>query len=71
MMEVFSGNDGVVRSSRGQLSHEDLNQPLVKLAPLLYDDISEIKNWAGDDGAGAARAIKYRKTKFATEKLRN
>ena len=50
-MEIFTGNDGVVRSARVKMAHGELNRPVVKLAPVFYDGVSEIENRAGDVGA--------------------
>ena len=49
--EIFTGNDGVLRSERVKMSHWELNRPIVKLAPLFYDGVSEIENRAGDVSA--------------------
>ena len=49
--EIFTGNDGVVRSTRVKMAHGELNRPVVKLAPVFYDGVSEIENRAGDVGA--------------------
>ena len=51
IIEIFSGNDGVVRSARVKMAHGELNRPVVKLAPVFYDGVSEIKNRDGDVGA--------------------
>ena len=51
IIEIFTGNDGVVRSARVKLAHGELNRPVVKLAPVFYDGVSEIENRAGDVGA--------------------
>ena len=50
-IEIFTGNDGVVRSARFTMAHGELNRPVVKLAPVFYDGVSEIKSSAGDDRA--------------------
>ena len=49
--EGFKGDDGVVRSARVKMAHGEFNRPVVKLAPVFYDGVSEIKNRAGDVGA--------------------
>ena len=41
----------VVRSARVKMAHGELNRPVVKLAPVFYDGVSEIENRAGDVGA--------------------
>ena len=51
IIEIFTGNDGVVRSARLKMAHGVLNRPVVKLAPVFYDGFSEIENRAGDVGA--------------------
>ena len=33
------------------MAHEELHRPVVKLAPVFYDGVSEIENRAGDVGA--------------------
>ena len=40
IIEIFTGNDGVVRSARVKLAHGELNRPVVKLAPVFYDGVS-------------------------------
>ena len=51
IVEILTGIDAVVRSARVKMAHGELNQPVVKLAPLFYDGVSEIQNRAGDVGA--------------------
>ena len=51
IIEIFTGNDGVVRSARVKMAHGELNRPVVKLAPVFYDGVSEIENRAGEVGA--------------------
>ena len=51
IIEIFTGNDDVVRSARVKMAHGELNRPVVKLAPVFYDGVSEIENRAGDVGA--------------------
>ena len=34
IIEIFTGNDGVVRSARVKMAPGDLNRPVVKLAPV-------------------------------------
>ena len=51
IIEIFTGNDGVVRSARVKIEHGELNLQVVKLAPVFYDDVFEIKNRSGDIGA--------------------
>ena len=43
IIEIFTGNDGVVRSARVKTAHGELNRPVVKLAPVFYDGVSEIE----------------------------
>ena len=50
-IEIFTGNDGVVRSARVKTAHGELNRQVVKLAPVFYDGVSEIENSTGDVGA--------------------
>ena len=33
------------------MAHEELNRPVVKLAPVFFDGVSEIEKRAGDAGA--------------------
>ena len=51
IIEIFTGNDGVVRSARVKMAHGELNRPVVELAPVFYDGVSKIENRAGDVGA--------------------
>ena len=51
IIEIFTGNDGVVRSARVKMAHGELNRPVVQLAPVFYDGVSEIENRARDVGA--------------------
>ena len=51
ILEIFTGNVGVVRSARVKMAHGELNRPVVKLAPVFYDGVYEIENGAGDLGA--------------------
>ena len=51
IIEIFTGNVGVVRSARVKKAHGELNRPVVNLAPVFYDGVSEIENRAGDVGA--------------------
>ena len=53
IIEIFSGNDGVVRSARVKIAHGELNRLVVNLAPVFYDGVSEIENTAGDVGAAS------------------
>ena len=51
IIEIFTGNDGAVRSARVKMAHGELNLQVVKLAPVFYDGVSEIENRPGDVGA--------------------
>ena len=51
IIKIFPGNDGVVRSARVKMAHGELNRPVLKLAPVFYDGVSQIENRAGDVGA--------------------
>ena len=51
VIQMFKGDNGIVRSARVKLVHGEFNRPLVKLAPVIYDCVSEIENRAGDFGA--------------------
>ena len=51
IIEIYTGNDGVVRSAGVKMAHGELNRPVVKLAPVFYDGVSEIRNRASDVGA--------------------
>ena len=69
IIEIFTGNDGVVRSARVKMAHGELNRPVVELAPVFYDGVSEIENRAGDFRS-ARKAIRQQEITFETEKLR-
>ena len=71
IFEIFNGNDGVVRSARVKMAHGELNRPVVKLAPVFYDGVSEIENRNGDVGANSTtKAIRQQQQEitFETEK---
>ena len=51
VIKVFKGDDGVVQSARVKMAHGEFNRPVVKLAPIFYDVVSEIKNRVGNVGA--------------------
>ena len=51
IIEIYTGIDGVVRSARVKMAHGELNWPVVKLAPVFCDDVSEIENRPSDVGA--------------------
>ena len=51
IFEIYSGKDCFVRSARVKMAHIELNRPVVKLAPVFYDGVSEIEIKAGDVGA--------------------
>ena len=51
IIEIFTGSDGVVRSAKVKMAHGELNPPVVKIAPVFFDGVSEIENRAGDVGA--------------------
>merc|ERR1711894_339931 len=57
IVEVFTGSDGVVRSARVKMAHGELKRPVVNLAPVFYDGVSEIENKAGDVGATSDSVI--------------
>ena len=46
IVETFIGSNGVVRSARVKMAREELDQTVVKLVPVLYNGVSEIKNKA-------------------------
>ena len=50
IIEIFTGNDRVARSARVKMAHAEPNRPVVKLAPVFYDGVSEIENRASDVG---------------------
>ena len=50
VIEMFKGDNGVVRSARVKMAHGEFNRLLVKFAPVLSVGVSEIKNRAGDVG---------------------
>ena len=51
IIEIFTGNGGFVRLARVKMAHGELNRPVVKLAAVFYDGVSEIENMARDVGA--------------------
>ena len=51
VIQVLKGHDGVVRSARVKMAHGEFNRPVVKLAIVFYDGVSENENGAGDVGA--------------------
>ena len=53
IIKVFTVNDNVVRSPKVKMAPTELNQPVVKLAPVFYDGVSEIKNRGVDVGASS------------------
>ena len=63
IIAIFPGNDGVVRSARVKMAHGELNRPVVKLAPVFYDGVSEIKNRAGDVGAASNQLKNHQKAR--------
>ena len=63
IIEIFTGNDGVVRSARVKMAHGELNRPVVKLAPVFYDGVSEIQNRAGVVGTTSNELEKPSDTK--------
>ena len=71
IIEIFTGKDGVVRSARVKMAHGELNRPVVKLAPVFYDGVSEIENRAGDVGATSdqlQKTIREQEITLETEK---
>ena len=50
IIEILTGNFGFVRSARVKMAHGELNRPVVKLAPVFYNVLSEIENRTGDVG---------------------
>ena len=50
-MEVYHGNDGRVRSALVKTEDRKLKRPVVKLAPLFYENVFRQKNRAGKVGA--------------------
>ena len=58
LIEIYIGNNGVVRSARVEMAHGELDRPVVKLAPVFYDNVSEIENRAGDVGGTSKRLQK-------------
>ena len=51
IIEIYTGNDGVVRSAESKWHM--VNWPVVKLAPVFYDGVSEIEIRAGDVSAAS------------------
>ena len=51
IFEIFTGKNIVVRSARLKTTHGELIRPVVKLSPVFYDVVSDIKNRAGEVGA--------------------
>ena len=50
IIEIFTGNESVVRSAGVKMAHRELNRPVLKLAPVFYG-VSEVENRAGDVNA--------------------
>ena len=50
LIDFFTDNDGVFRSSGVKMRHVELNLAVVKFAPVFYDGVSEKENRAGDVG---------------------
>ena len=48
LIEVFKGDNGVVRSARAKVVYGKFIRPVVKLAPVFYDGDQEIKNRKND-----------------------
>ena len=53
IVDICTGSDGVVQSARIKMARGELNRPVVKLAPVFYDGVSEIENRAVDVGAAS------------------
>ena len=53
------------------MAHGELNRPVVKLAPVLYDGVSEIENRAGDVGVTSNQLQKPLDSKKLLLKLKN
>ena len=71
IIEIFTENDGIVRSARVKMALGELNRPVVKLEPVSYDGVSEIENRAGDDSATSnqlKKVIRQQELTFETEK---
>ena len=47
ILGIFTGNDGDVQSTRVKMAHGELNRPVIKLAPICKDGVSEIEIRAG------------------------
>ena len=54
VMEVYPGDDGVVRSAKMKTEDGELKRPVVKMAALFYECFWE-ENRAGDVGASNAK----------------
>ena len=52
-IEIFTGDDGLVRSARNKTALGEQKRPVVKLASVFYDGVSQIKNRAGDVGTAS------------------
>ena len=48
ILDIFTGNDGVVRSARVKMAHGELKPPVVKSAPVFYEGVPETQNRARD-----------------------
>ena len=70
-IEIFTGNDGVVRSARVKMAHGELNRPVVQWAPVFCDVVSEIQNRAGDVGATSNPQICYKSHQTARNNVWN
>ena len=51
VLEVYHGSDGRVRSALVKTEDGKLKRPVVKLAPMFYENVFQEKNRAGDVGA--------------------
>ena len=60
VLEVYHGSDGRVRSALVKTEDGKLKRPVVKLAPMFYESVFQVKNRAGNVGASQLRAQKLK-----------
>ena len=58
VLEVYHGSDGRVRSALVKTEDGKLKRPVVKLAPMFYESVFQVKNRAGNVGASHQKAEK-------------
>ena len=69
--QVFKDDDVVVRSPRIKRADDKFNRPVVNLAQVFYEGVSEIKNMAGDVSASSNQQQELSDIKKHFWKLKN